>query len=247
MDTLYTFIKNRFCAKFPNADVDAAISEYDALKSFPASGNCHVSDEVHYVMRLSTQYHLTKAFEAMKVDLEDPNIAEDLSNGNIGTPGRIAKVWCGAAPNDDTELGGGRWSDMPRLATFPNDSGMHIPITKRVNLISNCSHHFIPFSTDFSTESQVIVSYIPKAKLLGISKLQRLVNWVAHRFWLQEDLTRELYRVISEAAETEDVYIELKNIKHGCEFLRGAKSKDGSFSSLYYRGRFSDAKIRELI
>ena len=136
---------------------------------------------------------------------------------------------------------------MPRLATFPNDGEQQLPITKRVNLISNCSHHFVPFSTDFSEDSTVIVSYIPKNKVLGISKLQRLVNWVGQRFWLQEDLTKELYRVIAKAAETEDVYIELRNIKHGCEFLRGAKSKDGSFTSVFYRGKFTDPEVRQLI
>lgn len=244
---LVNFVHRRFLEKYPNADFDSVYREYQELPSFRASGNMPVSPEVHYVMRLCTQFYLTEAFKAMKVDLDDPNIKEDLNEGNIGTPGRIAKVWCGAEPGDDVELGGGRWSEMPRLATFPNDGAQALPITKRVNLISNCSHHFVPFSTDFSKDSYAVVSYIPKRKVLGISKLQRLVNWVSQRFWLQEDLTRELYRVISEAAETEDVYVELKNIKHGCEFLRGAKSKDGSFTSVYYRGKFADPEVRRLI
>lgn len=244
---MLNFVRDRFKLKFPGADFEACYLEYQRLPAFKASGNTVVSPEVHYIMRLCTQYHLTEAFRAMKIDLSDPNVAEDLTSGNIGTPGRIAKVWCGSKPGDDSELGGGRWSPMPRLATFPNDGEQQLPITKRVNLISNCSHHFVPFSTDFSEDSTVIVSYIPKNKVLGISKLQRLVNWVGQRFWLQEDLTKELYRVIAKAAETEDVYIELRNIKHGCEFLRGAKSKDGSFTSVFYRGKFTDPEVRQLI
>lgn len=245
--SLYTFIKSRYTMKYPEETFDKAFEEYEAVKPFKASGNTVLSNEAHYVMRLAVQYHLTEAFKAMKVDLDDPNVKEDLTEGNIGTPGRIAKVWCGADGDDDSELGGGRWSKMPRIASFPNDSGAALPITKRVNLISNCSHHFIPFSTDFNDDSSVVISYIPRNKVLGISKLQRLVNWVSQRFWLQEDLTRELYNVISKAAETEDVYVELRNIKHGCEFLRGAKSKDGSFSSVYYRGKFDDANVRAMI
>ena len=246
-ETLYQFIAARFKQKFPDADVDRAIAEYDEIPAFRASGNHPVSPEVHYVMRLTTQWHLQEAFKAMKIDLDDPNVAEDLSTGNIGTAGRIAKVWCGATPGDDTELGGGRWSEAPRIATFPNETGISLPITKRVNLISNCSHHFVPFSTDFSDDSQVVISYIPKSVVLGISKLQRLVNWVGQRFWLQEDLTRELYNVVSEAARTEDVYIRLENIKHGCEFLRGARTKDGAFTSVYYRGKFANEDIRKLV
>lgn len=241
------FVKDRFIKKFPDADFDEIYKEYQEIKPFAASGNHVVSPEVHYMMRLCTQYYLTEAFKAMKIDLSDPNVAEDLEAGNIGTPGRIAKVWCGAKPGDDTELGGGRWSPMPRLATFPNDTEQNLPITKRVNLISNCSHHFVPFSTDFSEDSSVVISYIPKSKVLGISKLQRLVNWVGQRFWLQEDLTRELYNVISKAAETEHVYVKLENIKHGCEFLRGAKSKDGAFTSVYYRGNFTSPNVRALV
>ena len=247
MADIVAFVRARFSEKYLDSDFDQCYQEYQALPAFRASGNMVVKPEVHFIMRLCTQYYLTEAFKAMKIDLDDPNVAEDLPNGNIGTPGRIAKVWCGSKPGDDTELGGGRWSPMPRLATFPNDLGQTLPITKRVNLVSNCSHHFVPFSTDFSDDSAVIVSYIPKNKVLGISKLQRLVNWVGQRFWLQEDLTRELYNVISKAAETEDVYVELRSIKHGCEFLRGAKSKDGAFTSVYYRGKFADPEVRALV
>lgn len=245
--TLYTFVRDRYVAKFPESSFEAAMKEYEDTAPFLASGNHVLSAEAHFVMRMHVQYHLTEAFKAMKVDLSDPNIAEDVATGNIGTPGRIAKVWCGSKPGDDSELGGGRWSPMPRIASFPNTEISTAPITKRVNLISNCSHHFIPFSTDFDQDSHVVISYIPKKKVLGISKLQRLVNWVAQRFWLQEDLTKELYRVISEASETDDVYVELKGIKHGCEFLRGAKSKDGAFSSVYYRGAFKSEDVRRLI
>ena len=247
-DEALKFVKDRYVLKFPADGFEAALQQYEQLEPFSASGNHAVSAEVHLVMRLITSWYLREAFEAMKIDLNEPNVAEDLDAGNIGSFGRIAKVWCGAYPGDDTELGGGRWAPMPRLATFPNSGFSNkTPITKRVDLVSNCSHHFVPFGTLFSDDSYAIVSYIPNRKVLGISKLQRLVNWVAQRFWLQEDLTHELYRVIAQAAETEDVMVELHGIRHGCEFLRGAKSKDGAFTSVYYQGRFADPQVRALV
>jgi GTP cyclohydrolase I len=183
----------------------------------------------------------------MKIDMSDDNVMEDLSSGNIGTPGRIAKVWMGANLDDDRELGGGRWSRKPRLASFPNTNDTNIPITKRVDIISNCSHHFIPFTTIAREESYAIISYIPDKFVLGISKLQRLADWVSQRFFLQEDLTKKLYEAVSEASQTDSVYVGLFNMVHGCESMRGAKSNDGSFTSEYYGGKFADPELRKQI
>ena len=89
------------------------------------------------------------------------NVTEDESFGNIGTPGRIIKMWTGAGLHDDRELLSGRWSKKPRLAKFPNTHDTHIPITKRVDLTAVCSHHMAPFSTTFREDAYAVISYIP--------------------------------------------------------------------------------------
>jgi GTP cyclohydrolase I len=184
----------------------------------------------------------------MKINLKDPNVAEELIDGNIGTPGRIAKLWMGADNNDDSELGCGRWAKKPRLAVFPNTStSTDIPIIKRVDVISNCSHHLVSFNTKSRPDSYAIIAYIPDKFVLGISKLQRLTDWISRRFWLQEDLTQTLYNEICLAAKTDSVYIKLVNLVHGCESLRGAQSSDGAFSSEMYGGKFIDHKMREQV
>lgn len=229
-----------------------ALKEYQELKDFAPDGNVSdvsdvgISDEAHFIMRCTTQHFIEQAFKAMKIDLTNPNVASD-GAGNIGTPGRIAKVWCGFDIHDDTELGSGRWAEKPRLATFPNTHLDKFPITKQVTLTSNCSHHFLPFSSVFREDAKVIISYIPKDKVLGISKLQRLVDWVSNRFFLQEDLTRKIFEEIKDAAQTDDVFVGLFNIQHTCESLRGTKSIDGAFSSLYYDGEFKKTKIRNSV
>jgi len=248
------FIKTRYVTRFKASTFSKALKEYQGLEDFAPNGNVFeqggISDEAHFVMRLSTQYHLTEAFKAMKIDLTDANVSETVGSGNIGTPGRIAKVWCGFDTHDDRELGGGRWSKSPRLADFPNKNtdvriAASTPITKRVDLISNCSHHFIPFHSKARPDSYVIISYIPNKFKLGISKLQRITNHVSQRFWLQEDLTNALYKEIADAADTEDVYVGLYNIVHGCESLRGSMSGDGAFSSEAYGGRFWEKEFRD--
>jgi GTP cyclohydrolase I len=203
------------------------------------------NQDVHQVARLATQYYLTLTFKAMKVDLTDPNTTEIREEGNIGTPGRLAKLFLGSDLSDSTELLSGRWTKPPRMASFPNNHEQRLPITKRVDLVSCCSHHIAPFSTFFREDAYAIVSYIPDKKVLGISKLQRVVDWIARRGWLQESLTKEIYNEISKVAETESVYVRLVNVSHTCESLRGSKTQDGAFTTEYYGGEFNNNEIRK--
>ena len=82
--------------------------------------------------------------------------------------------------------------------------------------------------------------YRPNKYVLGISKLQRFTNWVARRFWLQEDLTQYLGNQIKRIADTEDVYIRLEGLVHGCEKFRGANSKEGSLTTEFKSGCFKE-------
>ena len=249
------YVKNRYIeAGFTQWDIDVTI--YENIEPFAPDGNVFDGldvdmtpnlDGAHYIMRLLTQYYLTQAFMSMKIDLSNPNVAENQLVGNIGTPGRIAKVWCGSDTQDDTELGAGRWRQKPRMATFPNENKSNFPITKRLALTSNCSHHFLPFGTLFRDDSYVIISYVPDKFVLGISKLQRLVDWMSQRFFLQEDLTRKLYEELQYTLGTESVHVGLYNIQHTCESTRGSRSPDGAFTSEYYGGYFNKTKNRDSI
>jgi len=251
MTELKLFVNYRYNERYHSDDFLAYYNEYSKIKDFAPNGNVNdnqkISDKAHFIMRTCTQYYITKAFEAMKIDLNDDNVIENAEDGNIGTPGRIAKVWCGDGTHDDRELGSGRWSDKPRLASFPNTGNKTIPITKRVDIVSNCSHHFITFSTLTREDSYAIISYIPNDYVLGISKLQRVANWVSQRFWLQEDLSKALYDEVSEAAQTDSVLVAIVNAVHGCESFRGAKSSDGAFTSEYYGGAFEDTELRNSV
>jgi len=124
--------------------------------------DCQYKNEFHFILRMVTQFYLSKSFEAMKIDLSDPNVTEDLTTGNIGTPGRLAKMWCGADTHDDRELMGGRFHEPVRLAKFPNNVSNDYainPIIKEVDLMAVCSHHLAPFGTLVGPEAKVIISY----------------------------------------------------------------------------------------
>jgi GTP cyclohydrolase I len=249
---LRQFLIERFCRKYSCDNFEAVFGAYKEITEFDLNQNVfsvseNFNDELLYMARLVTQYYLTLAFKAMKVNLDDANTTEALEEGNIGTPGRLAKMWTASGLDDSTELLAGRWTKPPRMASFPNTHKQKIPITKRIDLVSCCSHHIAPFSSFFREDAYAVVSYIPDEKVLGISKLQRVVDWIARRGWLQEDLTKEIFEEVAKVAETESVYVKLCNISHTCESLRGAQAKDGAFTTEYYGGEFNDPEVRKQI
>ena len=262
------FVKAQYFAKFKDHTEEQFNTDYNAYLNIPcfkANENIHevlsshnkndkyyrrddenefideennIKPEIHWIMRSVTQYYLIKAFDAMKIDLKDPNV--DVNALGKGTPGRIAKMWCGNDSDDITELGSGRWNKEPVLSIFPNDGQQGI-IYKEVDLTSCCSHHFLPFSTLDS--GRAIIAYKPGAHLIGISKLQRFVNWASKRFWLQEELTNYLGNTIKRISGTEDVFVKIENATHGCEHYRGANSKNGNLTTEFRSGIFNNSNV----
>jgi len=253
------YVKERFKFYYPDVS-DKKFNElwkrYKELPEFKINENIFADagvddydDKLHMVLRQVAGFYLRETFKAMKIDLSDPNVAEDLSVGNVGTPGRVIKMFTGADTHDDREFMGGRFHVPVRLAKFPNTSGKKLPVIKEIDLYSVCSHHLAFFGNVISPEAKAIVAYIPDKFVLGISKLQRLVRFVGQRGWLQEDLTKAIYDEIAKAAETESVYVKLENIKHLCEVGRGALShfNDG-FTTEYYGGEFeTDPNLLERV
>ena len=243
---LKEFVERRFKDQFTEADFELAWQEYNALEYFKISENVEsvggISLEAHYVMRIITEYFITQAFKAMKIDLKDPNVG-----GPKGTPYRITKMYTGDHLEDDSELLSGRWANKPNIASFPNQHNQKLPITKKIDIVAVCSHHLAPFSTMFRDGAYATVSYIPSEKVLGISKLQRIVDWVARRGHLQEDLTIMIYNEVKKAAQTDSVYVRLAGLVHTCESLRGTQSKDGAFTSEYYGGEFDKYELRSQV
>lgn len=261
------FIKDMYLKKFGSLDTfNENFKLYNDLPIFKACENIHekltdynkskeelidqenefvkgdsIKPEIHWIMRSLTQYYITEAFKSMKIDLDDPNIA--VNSLGKGTPGRIAKMWCGNDPEDTTELLSGRWNKEPALSVFPND-GLEDPVEKQVDVTAVCSHHFLPFST--LNGGKGVIKYIPKDRVLGISKLQRFVNWASRRGWLQEDLTNYIGETIKRIAQTDDVYVRLEGLVHGCEKYRGANSHDGNLTTEYKSGVFKTKKERKL-
>ena len=243
------YVEKRFIAHYGKtaAEFRVAKENYLRLKPFAPDSNIwesrqSVDDNTHLFMRLLTQYYLTLAFDANLIDLTNENVKEDLSVGNIGTPGRVAKCWCGKNTDDNTETLSGRWIKPPRMAYFQGeDNPNQRPIFIETQIRSVCSHHFIEFNNNpFYENSFVVVGYIPKDGIRGgISKITRFVrDYISRRAWLQEDLTEKIGKEIEKHFKTDSVYVSLKNILHGCSWTRGANDQDAKTSTEYISGKF---------
>ena len=243
------YIEERFLGYYKKTEDEfrAAYEEYSKIQPFDPDGNIfesgqNISDNAHLFARLLTQYYLEQSMKAQCINMNNPNVAEDLSVGNIGTAGRVAKVQLGYDTHDYYEMASGRWAKPIRLAKFPNpqEESNTEPIIKKVSLVSNCSHHLLPFSSAFQESSEVIIAYIPGDFVLGISKLSKIVNFIARRYYLQEDLTKKIYEAISEAAGTDNVYVGLYDVVHTCESLRSTREENGGFTTRHYGGVFKE-------
>jgi GTP cyclohydrolase I len=251
-------IKISFLTKFPDGDFELAWEKYNNIHCFSALGNIYdcggtIDKETHFVMRLVATWYIEKALVALKFDTtNDANLKSDVGTANIGTAGRIAKIWAGSTLDSENirEYGDGRWTKPPRLAAFPageNDKGRPVTVViSNPGMGSVCSHHFLPYSVQNNDNSKIVISYFPNKMLLGLSKIGRFVEWCLNRPSLQEEVTELIHDKIKEIAETEDVYVGLFNVVHTCEVTRGAKQYSTTTTE-DYSGVYESPEMRRTI
>ena len=111
-------------------------------------------------------------------------------------------------------------------------------IEKDIALDSSCEHHFLPIV------GYAHVAYVPKEKVIGLSKINRLVDYYAHRPQVQERLCIQIRKKLQEVLETQDVLVMI-TAKHLCVSSRGIKDKNSSTTTIDYGGVFQKAEVRQ--
>lgn len=107
-------------------------------------------------------------------------------------------------------------------------------VEKDITVFSTCEHHMMRMY-----DMSVSIGYIPKNKIIGLSKLNRIAQMCAHRLQLQEKLCEDIADVVSKVVETEDVAVHISG-KHGCVAMRGIKDTKAKTVSSCLRGAFRD-------
>jgi GTP cyclohydrolase I len=166
--------------------------------------------------------HFKAIMEILGMDLRDDSLR--------GTPVRVAKMYV-------KELFQGlNPANMPSMTLFENKFQYNeMLVEKNINFYTNCEHHFVPFF------GKAHVAYISSGKVIGLSKLNRLVEYFSKRPQVQERLTMQIGKALQTVLQTQDVAV-MMDAKHLCVSSRGVKDDSSNTITSFYGGKFLEEK-----
>lgn len=203
---------------------------------------------------IAKNFEIQGKVNALTIDLEDRPLSDsekikkieflfkeimetlglDLSDDSLqGTPSRVAKMYV-------KEIFSGLNPDnFPKISLFKNTYGYHgMLIEKDIEIYSCCEHHFLPIV------GKAHVAYFPGKKVIGLSKINRIVKHYAKRPQVQERLTVDIVNALKGVLQTEDVAVYIE-AKHFCVAARGAEDTKSCTVSSHLSGRFNLQQNKE--
>ena len=167
------------------------------------------------------EYHFREIMLTLGLDLEDDSLQ--------GTPKRVAKMYV------EEIFQGLNPENKPNLKTFDNKYKYdQMLIEKNISYYSSCEHHFLPIM------GKAHVAYISSGKVIGLSKINRLVRYYAQRPQVQERMTVQILATLQEALDTEDVAVIVEG-KHLCVSARGIQDDASSTTTSAFGGIFLES------
>lgn len=169
--------------------------------------------------------HFADIMEELGLDLTDDSLR--------GTPHRVAKMYV-------KELFRGlNPANKPKLSVFKNKySYGRMLVEKDINVSSACEHHFLPIV------GRAHVGYIAEGQVIGLSKINRIVEYYSRRPQVQERLTLQVFHELKWALDTESVIVAIE-AEHLCVSARGIRDPHSRTTTLEYGGAFLEAGCRE--
>ncbi|MEH6586362.1 MAG: GTP cyclohydrolase I FolE [Halioglobus sp.] len=166
------------------------------------------------------QQSFTDVLSTLGLDLEDDSLCE--------TPHRIAKMYL------QEIFSGLDYEQFPRISTIDNKMQVdEMVCIDEIELVSTCEHHFI------TIDGFARVAYIPGDKVIGLSKINRIVRFFAQRPQVQERLNRQILVALQTLLETDDVAVAIE-ATHYCVKSRGVMDGNSTTSTLALGGRFKN-------
>lgn len=185
-----------------------------------ANDNITLTEKEKKKMIKKLEKQFKKILEIMEFDV---NTDQQIT----GTPHRIAKMYV-------NELFSGCYTEQPKMTVFDNDQSIHnMVFLGPITIKSTCSHHFIPFL------GECYVGYIPNKKIVGISKLARIVKWFMRRPQIQEELCEQIINFIEEELNPLGCGVYVK-AQHLCMIARGVEETNSFMESTSLRGCFKN-------
>jgi GTP cyclohydrolase I len=179
--------------------------------------------------RTKIEASIKDILETLGMDLDNDSIAD--------TPRRIAKMYV------DEVFSGLNPKNVPKITTIKNEMKYDQMIVVRdIAVLSTCEHHFQ------TIDGRAVVAYIPTEKVIGLSKINRIVDFFARRPQVQERLTKQIADALETLLGTPHVAVSI-NAKHYCVIARGIRDVSSTTSTTEVRGDFkeSDSTRKEFL
>src|SRR6056297_1801403 len=195
------------------------ISSYEET---PLRKDAFVLSDEEKIKRINT--NVREIMDTLGLDLTDDSLK--------GTPKRVAKMFV-------KEIFGGLHPGLkPKASTFQNKYKYgEMLVEKNITLYSTCEHHLLPIV------GKAHVGYISNGTVVGLSKMNRIVDYYAKRPQVQERLTMQIVKELQEVLGTEDVACVI-DAKHLCVNSRGIRDVESSTVTSEYGGRFKEEAVR---
>lgn len=171
------------------------------------------------------EYHFAQIMKTLELDLNDDSLKD--------TPKRVAKMYV------KETFSGLNPKNKPEISVFENKYHYNrMLVEKDITLYSNCEHHFVPII------GKVHVAYIPNQQVIGLSKINRIVNYYAKRPQVQERLTIQITEGLKELLNINDVAVVIE-ADHLCVASRGIQDTNSKTVTSNYSGKFEDESVRK--
>jgi GTP cyclohydrolase I len=200
-------------------DIDKDFIKYPGKSS--VDNNEKLNDEEKIEIIAS---HFGAIMKTLGLDLNDDSLKD--------TPHRVAKMFV------KESFSGLNPANEPSVTLFENKYQYNkMLVEKGITLYSYCEHHFVPII------GKAHVAYISKGKVIGLSKINRLVQYYANRPQVQERLTNQIGEALKKAIGTEDVGVVIE-ADHLCVASRGIKDTGSSTVTTFYSGKFLNEEMK---
>ncbi|WP_420575553.1 GTP cyclohydrolase I FolE [Ekhidna sp.] len=169
--------------------------------------------------------HFKEIMQILGLDLEDDSLA--------GTPKRVAKMYV------QEVFSGLNPANKPKIRLFDNKYNYdQMLVEKDITFYSHCEHHFVPIY------GKAHVAYFSSGKVIGLSKINRIVQYFAKRPQVQERLTVQIGNELKSILQTEDVAVVM-DASHMCVSSRGVNDTNSRTGTAFFDGKFKDQDIKK--
>lgn len=206
------------------------------IEKFDTLGDNHIGTSTETPMRADAfKLSTDKKIEIIKDDVQHimETLGLDLSDDSLnGTPNRVAKMFVNEI------FGGLDPAKKPKASTFNNKYQYgEMLVEKNITLYSTCEHHFLPIV------GRAHVAYISNGTVVGLSKMNRIVDYFAKRPQVQERLTIQIVEELQKVLNTKDVACVI-DAKHLCVNSRGIRDIESSTVTSEFGGKFKEKDTR---